>query len=650
MAINVTQSPRKAASLRTNGLLHVVPLLLLLLLPGYSDSAVTAGENTGTDASRLRSCGKTPPGLHNVKIKDRDADGDVDGDDVLEALAICNITYGGCRLMAPAGTIDNVAVQIGVDGYACNQAPCYPNGLIIEGKGQQRTVFRSKVGSLAEPLLPVFHLLNDAPDGVIFRHMTIDGRKLEQPAEGQGWSRLGGTGLPHPSWPSLISTSNPPLAVSGHGGLVCNTELRNSVRFGILLEGVDKWIIRNNFIHDMGCHIDMTPCSPAIHAMRNLHEQYGTCVGTGPTNGVDCFPINPTAGTAGCDPSNVCTATGPIVGSEGMCEGFGPGSGNLCYPVEYTPGHHLANCSGSECCDPANICKGAGFVGRRSSGFGVLLTGHVDNTLVQDNVFNRITKYNGIFQPGSCADPQAPRGNVFSNNQAYNDASFINNGGCEGTEFISNSVDGSHMLRSECPHTCNLGNGFECVGGGNGARWTDNLATNNRGSGFKINCLEDDIAIVNNTAKHNCRDNGGGGGFSQYDIGALFAQTPSSVLAFTGNTSVDDGVCDRALFVRNANGITIEGGSHIGAAWGAFLNAGVTDVEFRDIAFTAPVTGGGIGLFLFQVPGFQVLNTLVQANVTFTDYATEISPDPPLQGTIRCTNIGMPSGLCTEAP
>jgi hypothetical protein len=168
-----------------------------------------------------------------VTIDDADHDGRYTGADVQAAIERCK---PGCILQALPQVYDDVAAWIG---------PGMPDGVVLQGAGIGKTVFRAPVPQQA----PVVRV-SEAPQNVVLSDFTVDGRKQEQTS-----AALAGEG-------SGISVSSPYRTVSPPGTIE-RVEAANFITVGIMVREGVGWEIYDSLIHDIGCNLDF-PCPQLV--------------------------------------------------------------------------------------------------------------------------------------------------------------------------------------------------------------------------------------------------------------------------------------------------------------------------------------------------------------------------------------------------
>lgn len=202
-----------------------------------------------------------PPDLPVVTAGDLDVDGRFTGSDVALALDLCD-RLGGCVLDLLARTYDDVALLIHQgDSSACTperttcSVAALPNGLVIQGRGPD-TVLRSPLWTPPYKPQPVIEVRARPDLRIQLRDLVLDGRKQEQRAPTPGVND-------HQSWQHAGFLSfNGRFASypSSQGGCIENVTTRDLFTFGIALGDADDWTIRDNAVHDIGCHDGFTPC------------------------------------------------------------------------------------------------------------------------------------------------------------------------------------------------------------------------------------------------------------------------------------------------------------------------------------------------------------------------------------------------------
>src|SRR5215472_18543795 len=166
-------------------------------------------------------CPPAGAALPTVVIGDLDHDGRYTGADVNIAIQQCK---PGCVLQALPVVYDDVEAWIG---------PNMPNGIILQGAGVGKTLFRAPVPQVG----PVVRV-SEAPPNVALRDFTVDGRQPEQTTAAINGE---GSGI---AIASPYGTNSPP-------GLIERVEVANLLRAGIVVRDAQGWEIRNSQIHDI---------------------------------------------------------------------------------------------------------------------------------------------------------------------------------------------------------------------------------------------------------------------------------------------------------------------------------------------------------------------------------------------------------------
>ena len=183
---------------------------------------VGLGSNLAVEAA-------TPDPDRVVMVHDENRDGRFTGEDVEVALERCR---PGCVLSAGSHVFEDVAIAI--DGG-------FPNGLVIQGAGRGKTIFRSSVPAHA----PIFWIKGGL-SGIVFRDFGMDGRKREQNDAASISESVG------------IRVSNPALVPSPLG-YIESLDIGNFLTAGIWVRDGSNWTISGNRVHDVGCDADR-PC------------------------------------------------------------------------------------------------------------------------------------------------------------------------------------------------------------------------------------------------------------------------------------------------------------------------------------------------------------------------------------------------------
>ncbi len=177
-----------------------------------------------------------------VPVGDIDADGRLTGADLEQALEDCR---PGCHLLLDEGVWEDVALVLG---------PGFPEGLVLQGAGPQRTLLRAPVPAPG-PVLKV----DGGPLGLVIQDLGIDGRKSEQPDSVDPMDSIG---------IYVASRSRTPTP----WGRIENLEVAHLMTAGILLRDAPAWTVTRNLVHDIGCHTDI-PCPGLLEAGEDPHVE-----------------------------------------------------------------------------------------------------------------------------------------------------------------------------------------------------------------------------------------------------------------------------------------------------------------------------------------------------------------------------------------
>lgn len=168
--------------------------------------------------------------------------GRLDQRDIDAAFAACG---DGCNLQLLAATYEDVAIDIGGS----------PGALAIYGFGPQASILRSPIFPPGADYDALIEVLPDAPDGGVLQDFALDGRKTEQ----QPPTTAGAFDDDKLSKFAGIRTLASVYS-SRADWLVQRLEVSGFTEAGISVADAPRWIVRQNVIHDIGCHQWDTPC------------------------------------------------------------------------------------------------------------------------------------------------------------------------------------------------------------------------------------------------------------------------------------------------------------------------------------------------------------------------------------------------------
>jgi hypothetical protein len=159
------------------------------------------------------------------------------------ALASCRAQAngGGCRMIAPAGTITGT-LAVG---------PGLAAGFELVCAGRGTTIWQAPIPHLTDHIVRIG---DGAPDNGSIHACTFDGRKQSQPRS----VVAGGVKS------VAIAGSNPQGSAGPSGWHIYDIETRNTLGGGITQRQGANWEIDHNYVHDSGCSPEL-PC-PVIEA------------------------------------------------------------------------------------------------------------------------------------------------------------------------------------------------------------------------------------------------------------------------------------------------------------------------------------------------------------------------------------------------
>lgn len=200
-------------------------------------------------------CGDEP--LCGLKICHADnGDGAFDQADLDQALAACRDAgvFGqqGCNLHLLAATYGGVKDDPGGIALAIQD---FPDGFALYGEGQGKTILQAVLyGETTRPeeYAPTIDIPSAAPDGLVIQDLTLDGRKLYQAPPCKVKNH--GCVLPWQLNQNTYAIRKPAGDVRS-GGIIRRVEIKDYLTVGIVLADADGWLVEDNTIRSMGCHV-----------------------------------------------------------------------------------------------------------------------------------------------------------------------------------------------------------------------------------------------------------------------------------------------------------------------------------------------------------------------------------------------------------